>query len=61
MGHIRLGTLQGSKKWREVIALLDSGADIQSIAQAAFRASEADLKIASDDPFFRKRCIQPPL
>jgi len=53
MGHIRLGTLQRSTKWRDVIRLLDSGADIESIAEAAARASEADLKRASDDPFFQ--------
>ena len=53
MGHIRLGTLQRSKKWRDVIGLLDADADIESIAEAAARASEADLKRASDDPFFQ--------
>jgi hypothetical protein len=53
MGHIRLGTLQRSKKWRDVIGLLDSDADIESIAEAAARASEVDLKRASDDPFFQ--------
>lgn len=53
MGHIRLGTLQRSKKWRDVIGLLDSNADIETIAEAAARASELDLKRASDDPFFQ--------
>lgn len=53
MGHIRLGTLQQSKKWRDVIGLLDSDADIETIAEAAARASELDLKRASDDPFFQ--------
>jgi len=53
MGHIRLGTLSQSKKWREVIALLDSDASTQDIAEAAARASELDLKRASDDPSFQ--------
>lgn len=53
MGHIRLGTLRRSKKWRDVIGLLDSDADIEAIAEAAARASELDLKRASDDPFFQ--------
>ena len=53
MGHIRLGTLQRSKKWRDVIGLLDSNADIERIAEAAAHASELDLKRASDDPFFQ--------
>jgi len=53
MGHIRLGTLQQSKKWRQVIGLLDSDADLESIAEAASKASETDLKRASDDPLFQ--------
>ena len=53
MGHIRLGTLQRTKKWRDVIGLLDADTDIESIAEAAARASESDLKGASDDPFFQ--------
>ncbi len=53
MGHIRLGTLQRSKKWRDVIGLLDADADIESIAEAAARASEMDLKRASNDPLFQ--------
>lgn len=53
MGHIRLGTLQQSKKWLEVIDLLDAYADVESIAEAAAKASEKDLKRASDDPFFQ--------
>lgn len=53
MGHIRLGTLQRSKKWRDVIGLLDSNSDIESVAESAARASETDLKRASDDPFFQ--------
>ncbi len=43
MGHIRLGTLQRSKKWRDVVGLLDSNADIESIAEAAARASRSIL------------------
>ncbi len=33
MGHIRLGTLPQSQKWREVVALLNSDAPLQQIAQ----------------------------
>lgn len=53
MGHIRLGTLQRSKKWRDVVGLLESGADVLAVAEAAARASELDLNRASDDPRFR--------
>ena len=53
MGHIRLGILPQSKKWRDVIALLESDAPLEDIAEAAARASEADLRRASDDPQFQ--------
>ena len=53
MGHIRLGTLQQSKKWRDVVGLLESDAPIADIAEAAAKASELDLKRASDDPAFQ--------
>lgn len=53
MGHIRLGTLQQSKKWREVIGLLDALAPLEEVAEAAVKASEVDLRRASDDPNFQ--------
>ena len=53
MGHIRLGTLSQSKKWREVVELLDTSAAVGDIAEAAAKASELDLKRASDDPNFQ--------
>jgi len=53
MGHIRLGTLPQSKKWREVVGLIDSDASIDAIAEAAARASEIDLSRASKDPRFQ--------
>ena len=53
MGHIRLGTLPQSKKWRDVIGLLDSDASLEKVAGAAALASELDLKRAPDDPSFQ--------
>ena len=53
MGHIRLGTLPQSKKWRDVIGLLDSEASLEDVAEAAARASELDLERASSDPAFQ--------
>lgn len=53
MGHIRLGTLPRSKKWREVVGLIDSDASIDEIAEAAAKASELDLSRASKDPRFQ--------
>ena len=53
MGHIRLGTLPQSKKWRDVVGLIDSGASVDVIAEAAAKASERDLSLASKDPRFQ--------
>ena len=53
MGHTRLGTLSQSKKWRDVIGLLESDASLEAVAEAAARASELDLGRASDDPSFQ--------
>lgn len=53
MGHIRLGTLPQSKKWREVVDLIDSGGSVDAIAEAAAKASERDLAQASKDPRFQ--------
>ncbi|SPH24386.1 hypothetical protein DEA8626_03438 [Defluviimonas aquaemixtae] len=64
MGHIRLGTLPRSKKWRDVIDILESGADVLAVAEAAARASELDLDRASDDPrfqFIARLMVQLPL
>lgn len=53
MGHIRLGTLSASKKWRDVVALLEDGASLESIARSAVEASKRDLSSASTDPLFQ--------
>ena len=53
MGYIRLGTLPQSKKWREVVALLESGAPLEQIAEVAAKASEFDLAQAHKDPRFQ--------
>jgi len=53
MGHIRLGTLPQSKKWRDVVNLLNAGAALEAVTEASARASELDLKRASDDPSFQ--------
>ena len=53
MGHIRLGTLSTSKKWREVVALHEDGADLEQIAASAATASKRDFSHAVDDPVFQ--------
>ncbi|GAA6160656.1 hypothetical protein NBRC116589_28300 [Ruegeria sp. HU-ET01832] len=39
MGHIRLGTLPRSRKWREVVDLIATDASVEEIAEAAADAS----------------------
>ncbi len=53
MGHIRLGTLPRSKKWREVVDLIATDTSVEEIAEAAADASESDLALASRDPRFQ--------
>jgi hypothetical protein len=52
MGHIRLGTLSQSKKWRQVVGLLRLGADVEDVAAAAADAAETSLQVAARDPAF---------
>lgn len=52
MGHSRLGTLPQTKKWQDVVGLLESDAPLDAIAFAA-RASKYDLKRSVDDPGFQ--------
>jgi hypothetical protein len=52
MGHIRLGTLPKTRKWRQVVDLLRLGADLETVAGSAAEAAETSLRNASDDPAF---------
>lgn len=53
MGHIRLGNLPATRKWKEVVALLDeSDFRIARIAQAVERAADRSLAEAVKDPAF---------
>ena len=50
MGHHELGRLSGSRKWRQVIALISGGADVQDVAAATSAAAESQMIDASNDP-----------
>jgi hypothetical protein len=50
MGHTRLGNLPRTRKWRQVIALLESGAATGQIAAATLDASKRGLEQAARDP-----------
>ena len=52
MGHVRLGTLPQSGRWRDVISLIGEGADASEVAEAAAYAAQTQLKRMPDDPVF---------
>ena len=49
VGHIRLGTLPSTRKWKEVVRLLEGGAGTPEVAAATFDASQQGLKDATHD------------
>lgn len=50
MGHIRLGALPRTRRWREVVALVGGGGDPLDVANATMDAVERDLVAAVGDP-----------
>jgi hypothetical protein len=50
MGHIRLGTLPRTRRWKEVIDLVGGGASSAAVAAATLDAVDQDLAKAADDP-----------
>ena len=43
MGHNRLGHLPKTKRWKQVIRLLENGADLPELAEASFNTSLTGL------------------
>lgn len=52
MGHIHLGRLPGTRKWRAVSDLIAAGSDVEQIAAASAVAAERELAVAARDPVF---------
>jgi hypothetical protein len=53
MGHLRLGTLPTSRKWREVVALLpEPSSTVSEIAAATMEAAKHGVDRAADDAGF---------
>lgn len=50
MGHIHLSTLPGTKRWREVVELLDARAGADTVVAAAAYAAQKDLDALAKDP-----------
>lgn len=50
MGHNTLGILPGTRRWREVVDLIDRGAATASVVSASAAAAEKSLLGAANDP-----------
>ena len=49
MGHIRLGDLPRTRKWQQVVALIEGGAGTAQLANATITAAEKGLNLAAAD------------
>jgi hypothetical protein len=52
LGHIHLGVLPGTAKWRDVVGLLDAHAPDENVIAASAHAAEKDFANAVRDPTF---------
>lgn len=52
MGHLRLGHLPRTHRWKQVVALIENGADLPELAEASFHASLTGLQRVPADPGF---------
>ena len=50
MGHLRLGQLPASKRWKQVVELLRVGGSAPDLAAATAQAAEFELQSAKSDP-----------
>jgi hypothetical protein len=53
MGHTRLGDLPKTKRWNQVVALLEEGADTEAIASSTLTAAETGFYQATQDTGFK--------
>ena len=49
MGHIRLGQLPRTRKWRDVVELVAGGADVPQVANATIKAAESAFSFVGND------------
>lgn len=50
MGHVRLGTLPRTRKWRDVLELIGGSGDAMAVASATMEATARELLQAGEDP-----------
>jgi hypothetical protein len=49
MGHTRLGNLPRTRKWQQVVGLIEGGAGTAQLANATITAAERGFKLAAED------------
>lgn len=49
MGHIRIGQLARTRKWRDVVELIAAGADVPQVANATINAAESAFSFVNND------------
>lgn len=49
MGHVRLGQLPRTRKWRDVVELIAAGADVPQVANATIKAADDAFTFVNDD------------
>ena len=49
MGHVRLGNLPRTRKWQQVVGLIEGGAGTAQIANATITAAEQGFRLAAED------------
>lgn len=52
MGHVRLGILPATRRWKAVVGLIADGADVESVASATWSAADKAFESIQKDPGF---------
>lgn len=50
MGHIRMGSLPDTQRWRKLVGLIAEGGSVEQIATSTMEAADRGLRLAYDDP-----------
>src|SRR2546422_3669561 len=54
MGHIRIGTLPATRRWKDVVGLVAEGAEVSRVAEATTHAWQLAFDKVRNDAGFRK-------
>src|SRR2546426_8769980 len=54
MGHIRIGTLPATRRWKDVVSLVAEGAEVSRVAEATTHAWQLAFDKVRNDAGFRE-------